>query len=265
MASVSISGLWLYPVKSMAGQAVSELIFDAHGPVGDRRWMVTGPDGRFLSQRKWPLLAAFTPVEQNSVLTITAPDDTAVSVSADECVTEAQATVWRDSVSVRVAPESVNRWLSEWLGAKVQLVRYREDRPRPTDRTYADALVGFADGFPLLVCFQPSLERLSEAVGRSLPIQRFRPNVLVDSDRLAAWDEQSWLSLCGESVSLSLVKPCTRCVIITQDPVTRARDPSILRVLTRENPLDGQAVFGMNGVLTGGQELRLGDRLAISR
>lgn len=264
MASVAISGLWRYPVKSMAGEAVSELSFDAYGPVGDRRWMVTDTAGRFLSQRQWPLLAAFIPVEQNGELTITAPDETAVHVSAAECADSADAMVWRDSVAVRVAPNSVNRWLSGWLGEDVRLVRYREDRPRQTDPAYADASVGFADGFPLLVCHQASLDRLSEAMGQPLPIERFRPNVMLRSEGLGAWNEHTWAALDGVDSYISLVKPCTRCVIITQDPLTRVRDPAVLRTLMRENALDGRPVFGMNAVLTHGRQLTLGERMTVS-
>ncbi|MFC3853091.1 MOSC domain-containing protein [Salinispirillum marinum] len=244
-----VSGLWVYPVKGMSGNPVASLRFDEFGPIDDRRWMLMDEQGRFICQRRFPLIGLFKASVLGQRLTITAPDGETKNVSPVDCVTAVRAQVWSDDVAVRLAPDAMNQWLSQYFSQPVYLVCYRTDLPRSTHPDYAQAKVGFADGFPLLVCLEESLAALNQQRDGSnaLSMLRFRPNIVLSG--APAWQEQYWLKLTSDTHQLTIVKPCTRCAVVTIEPGTTERDPSVLRDLMRNLVWQKQPVFGQNAVL----------------
>ncbi|MFY0665621.1 MAG: MOSC N-terminal beta barrel domain-containing protein [Natronospirillum sp.] len=248
--SLLVSALWVYPVKGMAGNPVASLKFDQHGPVDDRRWMLIDSNGKFVSQRGFPSLGQFKASILGQQLTIDAPDGTQGKVTASECTREAQAIVWSDDVAVLMAPDPINQWLSSYFPEPVYLVRYRNDQPRATNPDYADSTVGFADGFPLLICLEDSLNALNVDSPVPLDMRRFRPNIVLSG--AAAWSENRWLSLRSETHFLAVVKPCTRCAVVTIEPGTVEKEPRVLRHLMQFSQWKKHPVFGQNAVLAEG-------------
>lgn len=261
--SVMVSALWVYPVKGMAGNPVASLRFDDFGPLDDRRWMLMDEQGRFICQRRLPLIGLFKASILGQRLTITAPDGEAHSVSPADCLTAVRAQVWSDDVAVRLAPDAINQWLSRYFSQAVYLVCYRTDLPRTTQPEYAEANVGFADGFPLLVCLEESLAALNEQRGgEALSMLRFRPNIVLSG--ASAWSEQYWMQIQNSTHRLAIVKPCTRCAVVTIKPGTTERDPSVLRDLMQHLVWQKQPVFGQNAVLSQAQgNLVLGDTFEV--
>lgn len=247
MSELVVTGLWKYPVKGMAGSPVAALWFDRTGPRDDRRWMVVDAAGQFVSQRKHPLLGQFKPSLIGQTLTIESPEGDKQTVSAHECNHGLDVTVWSDTVSALMAPDNINEWLSNCLSTDVRLVRYREDKPRHIDPDYGTGQVGFADGFPLLVCHEDSLAALNETAPVALDMQRFRPNIVVSGGQ--PWAEREWCRLRSEEHVLELVKPCGRCSVITIEPGTQTRNPEVLKHLLQQSSHNNQPVFGQNAVI----------------
>ena len=260
MTELVVTELWRYPVKSMAGNPVAALRFDNVGPEEDRRWMVVNTNGEFLSQRRMPALGQFRAALLGQTLTVHAPSGDQYTLTPQDCTRQVMISVWSDKVSARLAPKVANQWLSEQVGETVFLVRYDNVNPRVMNPDYAQGHVGFADGFPLLICHQDSLHHLNERSPVPLEMERFRPNVVISGGQ--PWEENSWLELLNERHRLAMVKPCERCAVITLKPGTTERSPEVLKYLAAHSSRHGKPVFGQNAITLNPEEpLLLGEVL----
>lgn len=266
-----IAALHRYPVKSMGGESLTRATLTARGLAGDRRWMMVTPDGRFLTRRELPAMALFAVEDRGAdglVLRHPAAADLALAIPAGAA--RFPVTVWRDSVLATPAGETADGWLSAVLGRPVRLVYMDEATVRPVDPEYgaADDRVGFADGFPLLVTTTASLDALNAALAEAgadpVTMARFRPNLVIGGAG-AAFAEDGWQRLRVGTLTLRLVKPCTRCVITTQDPASGAplgKEPlATLRKLGRL--WERMPVFGVNAIPDGAGDLSVGDQVAV--
>lgn len=256
---------FVYPVKSMRGIEVSTLTLDAQGVVGDRRWMVVDAKDQFLTQRATPALARIQPTliaeglrleDEGGRVEVPMPPLTAL---------RRRVTVWRDTVDALDAGDEVAAWLSTRLGAGVRLVAFAPDVRREVDVTYArDAQTTFTDAYPALIVNEASLDALNAKLERAIPMNRFRPNLVVRAE--SAWVEDGWRKLKVDGLAFDSVKPCARCVAITTDQHSGARpDGSApLTVLNDLHGLPGKgAIFGMNLVHRALGSLRVGGEVHV--
>ncbi|WP_439888128.1 MOSC domain-containing protein [Pseudomonas sp. MBLB4123] len=258
-----LSGLYRYPLKSAMAEPLREAQLDALGVAGDRRWMVVdAASGRFLTQRLLPqmtqLQARWQGAEQ---LRLSAPGmaDLLVAVPGEQAELRG-VTIWRDSLRVPDAGEAAARWLSQALGRDCRLVQVCEARARQVDTAYAEVgdKVAFADGFPLLLIGQGSLDDLSRRVGRPLEMLRFRPNLVVEG--AAPYAEDDWKRIRVGTLEFRVAKGCSRCIMTTLDPQTgeRSADREPLTTLRDYRQREGEVYFGQNLIACGSGELALG-------
>jgi len=258
-----LSGLYRYPLKSAAGESLQETALDALGVLGDRRWMVVDAEsGRFLTQR---LLAQMTQLRARwqgaEQLLLSAPGmpDLRVAVPGPQAALRG-VTIWRDSLQVPDAGEAAALWLSQWLGRACRLVQVPKARARQVDTGYAEPgeKVAFADGFPLLLIGQASLDDLSARVGRPLQMLRFRPNLVVAGS--APYAEDGWRRIRIGELEFRVVKGCSRCIMTTLDPQTgeRSADREPLSTLKSYREREGEVYFGQNLIACGEGRLSLG-------
>jgi uncharacterized protein YcbX len=235
----------------------------------DREWMVVDESYRFLTQREEPRLALITPQVQGTTLTLDAPERATLTVRADANARSVETIVWRDRCAAFDCGEEPARWLSEFLGRAVRLVHFdqRGRRASSTDWTGdTEALNQFSDGFPWLVISQPSLDDLNLRLPEPLPMNRFRPNIVLAD--VPAYAEDRIHELVIGSVRLRLVKPCTRCAITTTDQSTgERRSDQPLRTLKQyrfDKELRG-VLFGQNAILIAGagEHVRAGENAQI--
>jgi len=258
MPGIILSSLHIYPIKACGGLSPLEWGVDAFGLRDDRRWMVVNLAGRFLTQREQPKLALIRPALETGGLVLRAagmPELRLPRVPATR--DRVQVEVWGDvTEGVPVAPEAA-QWLSRYLGAPVRLVWMPDDVRRPTDPAYAEGYrVSFADGFGFLLISKASLAELNRRLETPLPMNRFRPNLVVSGTEPFA--EDGWRSLRIGGLELRVVKPCGRCVVTTTDQETAERGGEPLRTLATFRHRDGQVLFGMNAVHRGTGRLAAG-------
>lgn len=265
----TLSQLILYPVKSCAGMAVSAASVTPHGlvvdGVSDRQWMVVSPDGHFLTQREHPRLVLARPALRAGALELSAPGLPVLSLPL-ETGHHAQATVrhvqlWDDRLPALDCGDDAARWFESLIGAPCRLVRFHPGAQRHASTRWTGGLevpTRFSDGYPFLVIGNASLDdlnrRLREAGREALPMDRFRPNVVVDG--MDPFDEDYAAALAAGPVVLRPVKPCPRCPIPAVDQQTGVPGPDPLDILStyRANPrLEGAACFGMNAILVEGE------------
>nr|AIA17886.1 MOSC N-terminal beta barrel domain protein [uncultured bacterium]AIA18078.1 MOSC N-terminal beta barrel domain protein [uncultured bacterium] len=267
-----ISELVFYPVKSCAGISVQTATLTRYGlavnDVYDREWMVVTEDGQFLTQREFPKLALVTPRLKADVLELRAPNMLRLELPLglphpDDEVTR-EVHLWDDTVLAYDCGDLAATWFSNAIGSPCRLVRYHPRAGRLTSGKWTGGEqwpTMFADGYPVLVIGSASLADLNGrllAAGRgALPMNRFRPNLVVDG--MPAYEEDYVATFdLGENAQLRPCKPCARCPIPAVDQQTGERGPDPLDVLNtyRANPkLEGAAGFGMNAVLEGAEEI----------
>jgi uncharacterized protein YcbX len=254
-----LGALYRFPLKSAAGERLPSLQLDDLGPVGDRRWMLVAADsGRFLTQRSAPRMSQMQARgAPNGGLLLNAPGMPELEVALPHPDRDLRGvSIWRDSLRVPDAGDKAAAWVSEFMQGACRLVQVPAKRGRCIEGSLTGTpQVGFADGFPMLLIAQSSLDDLIARVGRPLEMLRFRPNLVVQGS--PAYAEDNWKRIRIGGVELSLVKACSRCVMITIDPLTgeRSADREPLRTLRGYRQGEGGVLFGQNLLNHGHGEL----------
>ena len=258
-ATATVVGLFMYPLKSARGIALQRARTVATGLEWDRQWMLVNAQGTFLSQRTHPQLACLVPQITAEALIICAPGvpplEVPLGVAGRQRGERLVVRVHRDACVGIDQGDEAAQWAAEALGETVRLVRVPGVPERIANPVFVGptpAPMGFADGFPLLVCNEASLADLNTHLPEPLPMERFRPNLVLAG--LPAWAEDRIDSLVIGAVRLRLVKPCTRCTIpgIDQRSGVAGTDPApALRTFRFDKRLRG-VTFGQNAVVASG-------------
>jgi uncharacterized protein YcbX len=258
-----LSAIYRYPLKSCKAEPLQQIGLDKLGLDGDRRWMlVDEASGRFLSQRVVGQMSQLSAAwNASGGLTLSAPGRSPIDIALPDGDNALRGvTIFRDSLRVPDAGDAAGAWVSEFIGKPTRLVHIPLERARTTQSGYGhdDDQVAFADGFPLLLIGQASLEDLSQKVGRPLEMLRFRPNLVIEGS--TAFAEDGWKRIRIGDVEFRVVKPCSRCILTTVDPHTgeRSADREPLATLQQYRAQADGAMFGQNLVNDGVGRLEVG-------
>lgn len=279
MNMLNITGLFIYPVKSMQGISIRKAQLTPGGLLYDRHWMVVRSNGRFVTQRDLPRMSLVHTRLDKSGVTLSMQDHDSISVPLDLFDGDLIKTrVWDDDCEVIDQGENISGWLTNALQSKepLRLVRMKPQYTRPLkkavflgDKTSTE----FADSAPYLVANEASLEALNTVLEsnslRSVPMNRFRPNIVIRG--LEPFAEHRLAGLSAKSYRLKICYPCQRCIVTTIDQDTAEKDPlnQPFKTLQTINPMPGgknAPAFAENAILTRGdqQMISVGDRLEVN-
>jgi len=251
-----LTALHLFPVKSCRGCAVAAAEVDNRGLVGDRRFLVVDGESRFLTQRVQPRMALIETALADGRLVLSSPGHGAVRVplrSPDPAARTAAVVIWRDTVTADDCGDEPAAWLSAFLGFACRLVRAGAAYSRPIpDRKVPAALasapaheVTFADAFPFMLLSEETLADLNGRLEAPLPMNRFRPNLVVAG--AAPYAEDTWARFRIGSVTFHGATRCARCAVTTTDQFTAGRGKEPLRTLaTYRRDAEDNIMFGRN-------------------
>jgi uncharacterized protein YcbX len=267
----TLSDIIFYPVKSCAGISVAGAVLTQAGlevdGVADREWMVVDMAGQFLTQREHPRMALVTPRLGGGMLELSAPGLAPHAIALGQPGGGASISVrlWDDMVPAHDCGDASAAWFSQAIGAPCRLVHFPTAAQRLASTRWTGGVAAptrFADGYPVLVVGAASLDDLNArlaAAGRpALPMNRFRPNLVIAS--LEAFEEDYVAQFELGAAVLKPVKPCPRCPIPSVDQATGVPGPDPLDILQgyrRKPQLDGAVCFGMNCIVTAGEGARL--------
>ncbi len=244
---ITVASLYIYPVKSCAGVRCAQATLDMRGLRHDRDWMIVDGHNEFVTQREHPRLALITPQLEADTLRLTTPEGRDVSLPTTGVVGPTRRVrVWRDWCEAVDQGDIAAQFFSDWLGESVRLVKMADSFERRVDPRYArtSALTGFSDGYPLLLISQASLDDLNTRLETSLPMNRFRPNLVVSGcDRYA---EDGWQQVQINTIAFDIAKPCERCTVTTTDQATGERGIEPLRTLATYRRVGTKVYFGQN-------------------
>ncbi len=216
-----LSGINIYPIKSTKGISLETAFVEERGIQFDRRWMVVDEAGVFLSQRDYPRLALVVTMIKPDGLCVDAPGMPTLTLPVKPKSNEIVKVRVHDDITKGVsAGEEAGNWFSDFLGVSCRVVFMPDEIIRPVDPDYAreNDIVSYADAFPLLLISQPSLDDLNSRLAVPVPMNRFRPNVVISGCR--AFDEDKWKKILVGDTVFHVTKPCSRCVTTTVDQTT---------------------------------------------
>ncbi len=257
---ITVSSLIYYPIKACRGFEVDAAQVGRMGLQHDRRMMVTTPEGEFLTQREYPLLALVSPKLRNGTVELSAPNYDSLQVGVQISGTPVTVNVWESKdVHAIDQGEEAAQWFSDWLGTAVRLVHIADGYKRRVNEKWAvheDDHTGFADGYPILLASEEGLADLNSRLESPVPMNRFRPNIVVRGGEPFA--EDTWNRINVGDVELAVVKPCARCVVTTIDKETLEKRKEPLKTLGKYRKHELGAIFGQNVIPLNEGSLRLG-------
>jgi uncharacterized protein YcbX len=257
---ITISSLIYYPIKACRGFEVESTCVECMGLEHDRRMMVVTPVGECLTQREFPRLALVTPKLQNGSLELSAPGYDSLQFGIQSSGTPVSVNIWKSKgVHAIDQGEEAAQWFSDWLGTDVRLVHFADGYIRRVNEKWAvneDDHTGFADGYPILLTSEEGLQDLNSHLEQPVPMNRFRPNIVVKGCEPFA--EDTWNRIRIGDVELAVVKPCARCEVTTIDKETLETSKEPLKTLGKYRKQELGAIFGQNVIPLNEGILRLG-------
>jgi len=264
MAQFILSGIFVYPVKSLAGISADSWPVTEKGFQHDRKWMIIDNDRQFLSQRKLPKMALIKTALTEQNLILSAPDMDDLSLPLEPVDGQIiNSTIWHDRCDARSVSTEADQWLSDFLKQDCRLVYQPDEVIRPVDPDYAQPTdkVAFSDGFPFLIISENSLVALNHQMQLNLPMSRFRPNLVISG--CSAYEEDSWREISIGAIDFRLPKPCSRCAIPAIDPETAQTGKEPLITLNRTRKWQNKVYFGQNALHDQCGQLTVGNAVLI--
>ncbi|MBC8090096.1 MAG: MOSC domain-containing protein [Phycisphaerae bacterium] len=280
--SITVSALFVYPIKSAAGTAVDAIELDEFGPMHDRHWMLVDGNDRFMSQREAGALALIRPTLHGDGLLLQREGQQPYHVSRPLADAPSRlVTIWDDVVPALDAGDDAAAWCTAATGMECRLVNMAPYARRPLQHKYAGPLdsaerfVSLNDGAPMLILGEGSLTELNRRLEakRVAPVgvDRFRPNVLLSgtSDQ----EEDTWLEINIGTESIGIGSRCGRCVMTTVNQQSGVRSSASvdepggepLRTIASYRRDGGSVMFGMNATHRVPCVLRVGDVVTVVR
>jgi uncharacterized protein YcbX len=259
-----LSGLYVYPIKSAGGISLDASDVDERGLRHDRRWMLVDETGCFMSQRKFPHMALIRVRLERDGLVVDAPGMPSLEVPLQPPAGRLLlAGVWDDLVESLTVDDDADRWFGEFLGIRCRLVYLPDESVRPVDPAYGgpEDQVGLADGFPFLLISEASLSDLNARLEQPVPMNRFRPNLVVRG--CEPFTEDSWKLVRIGRLTFRVVKPCSRCTITTVDQGSAVMGKEPLRTLVQFRRVGTKVLFGQNLIHDETGPVRVGDPIEV--
>lgn len=253
--TITVSELNYYPIKSCGGIRAEFAEITARGFQYDREWMLVDEDGEFFTQRDNAKMALVSPAVNEKGLVLNAPGMPELVVphlngGHREALSDKRpVVVWSDVCDGVDQGDEASEWLSSFLDMRCRLVRMASGYVRQVDQEYAlrpSDQVGFADGFPFLLISDESLADLNARLQEPVPMNRFRPNIVVKG--CDPFDEDKWKTIRIGAITFDVVKPCARCAITTINQKTSERGQEPLKTLSGFRRIDNKVMFGQNVV-----------------
>jgi uncharacterized protein YcbX len=260
-----LSGVYIYPIKSCGGISLASADLGTTGLVHDRRWMLVDEAGKFMSQRRHPRMALISPHLAPDRLVVRAPGMPDLEVPlGGEREERIDVEVWGDVQRGEPVGGYADRWFGRFLGSACRLVRKPEDDVRPVDSAYARGgdQTSFADGFPLLLISEASLEDLNGRLESPVLMNRFRPNLVVRG--CGPYAEDGWEEVRAGGAVFRVAEACPRCAITTVDQGSGERGKEPLKTLATYRKAQGEVWFGRNLIHTSQGTVSVGDPVGVT-
>jgi uncharacterized protein YcbX len=256
-----VKSIIIYPIKGMKGTEVKSAVNLERGFENDRRYMLIDKNNTFISQRSHPILALVHPEIITGQIRISYCD---VSFSFPLTQTKeeiVEATLFDNIVNGTLVSKALDEQFSKILNDDVRLIKMNENnvRNKKLIKGPASAEVSFADGYPYLIAGSASLDQLNEKLDNPVLMDRFRPNIVVET--LVPHEEDNWESIQIGSAKMMVIKPCARCPVVTINQQTAEKSKDTLKTLSTYRKKENKVFFGANAISLGNSQISVGDEV----
>lgn len=261
---LSLSGLFVYPIKSCKGISLSSSTVEERGLQYDRRWMLVDGSNVFMTQRAYPVMSLIEVSIVENGLHINAPKmNELVLPFVGEFEEMLQTVVWDDVVPTAAMGDEADEWFSEFLHKNCRLVFQPDESIRRVDPDYVkkNEHTSLSDGYPFLILSDSSLDALNTKLSSPVPMNRFRPNMTIAGS--TSFAEDSWETIRINGILFHLVKPCGRCVVTTVNQSTGEMGKEPLRTLALFRTVNNNVLFGQNAVADSIGIISVGDTIEV--
>lgn len=269
-----VSSIHIYPIKSTAGISLPNSKVEELGLAFDRRFIVCDPSGQFITARTEPKLCLVQTTMTSQGLVLSAPNMEVLTLSYKEFTDQYhKVTVWGDEVNGQFCSQKASNWFSDYLQRPCELLYFGQNSHREKKpNTDESRKVAFADGYPLLLISQASLNELNErllanshnSLQQDVSMAQFRPNIVVDD--CLPFAEDGWQHIRIGEVEFKVSKPCERCIFTTINPTNGEKHPQqqplkMLKSFRRDD--NGEVLFGQNLIALNKGTISQGDTLTV--
>jgi len=265
---LTVSQLFIYPIKSLAGIAVNSAKLTDRGFQYDRRWMLVDENNVFFTQREFHQMALLQVELVQNGLKVSHKNNPHLHITVP-CNAETKDTtrvrIWNDECDAQYVNKTVDEWFSEMLSYKCRLVYMPDKAERKLNERYSinREITSFADSHPVLIIGQSSLDDLNNRLAEPLPVNRFRPNIVFTGGE--AFEEDLMEHFIINGVNFYGLKLCARCMITTinQDNGVAAKEP--LKTLSTYRMKDNNVYFGQNLLYHGEGTISVGNAIELKK
>jgi uncharacterized protein len=259
---MEISGLFIYPVKSLGGVSLESSEVGLKGLKYDRRYVLVDEKGVFVSQRTVAKMCLFQPtITEDGFEILNTQNNTRLNIPFELKNGETiKVKVWDDEIECIVAEEVINLWFSASLGMKLRLCYQPDDSTRKIDPRYSlteNDETSLSDGYPILIISEESIEEINRQCLEKIDIKRFRPNIIIKGISPFAEDDLGEFSI--NDVEMAGVKKCARCQVINIDFETAKSGKEPLRALSNFRKIDNKILVGNNIIVRNSGILHTGN------
>lgn len=257
----SLTDIFIYPIKSTKGIQLPQSLVEEKGLKNDRRYMLVDTEGRFITGRTHPQLTQISIEFSKKGLYVSAPNQLSFYIEPNQFTNASMPVeIWSDTVQAQHCHQNYDHWFSQFLNERCHLVYFSEKTSRQVKNKQTQ--VSFADGYPLLLINQTSVDQLNARLENPVTPLHFRPNVLIKGD--FPFVEDSWARIKIGEVEFEVSKPCSRCTFTNVDPKTGIPDlQDPLKTLAQFRYHEGDIDFGQNLIPLNEGIIRVGDELQV--
>ncbi|MBE0551130.1 MAG: MOSC domain-containing protein [Ignavibacterium sp.] len=263
MSQLTLSEIYIYPVKSLGGISVDSVIVEERGLKYDRRYVLVDENNVFMTQRDFPQLALLKlSFRENGFRILNQKDNSQLDIPFEPDSNEnISVTIWDDICKAVKVGKDLNDWFSNAINKKCSLVFMPDAEKRVVEKKYIndEHIVSFADAYPFLIIGQSSLDDLNTRLESPIPMNRFRTNFVFTGGK--PYEEDNWNDFKIGDLKFKAVKPCARCVITTTNQDTAERSIEPLRTLSKYRNINNKVMFGMNLICNKTGNLSVGDTI----
>ncbi|MEP7374646.1 MAG: MOSC N-terminal beta barrel domain-containing protein [Chitinophagaceae bacterium] len=262
---LSVSKLYIYPVKSLGGISVSSAVVTDRGFQNDRRYMLVDMNGLFLTQRERPAMALLrTAIEADELIIWhrnKVSEKLQVPLVPEYSLSTVTVKVWDDYCEAHYVSDEADQWFSDKLNSPCRLLYMPESTKRVVDPAYAlkNDITSFTDGYPVLLIGQPSLDDLNSRMEEVLPMDRFRPGIVMEGGQ--PFEEDTMAQFSINDINFYGVKLCARCTITTTNQETGVTGKEPLKTLAKYRTANNKVYFGQNVLCAGKGVIKVGDTI----
>ena len=261
---ITLSRIYTHPVKSMRGIRLSHAFADMSGLTFDRNFMITTPEGKFITARKYPQMLLFTPAILPNGIHLRAPNgESATVLYQDFDQNQSPTEVWGNHFHARVAPDAINTWLTNFFDEPVQL-RWLSPQLSRRVKSHTDIPLSFADGYPFLLISESSVQELQRRCPASIKLEQFRGNLIITGAQ--PFEEDTWKTIQIGEVVFTLDRPCSRCILTTvstEKGIKHPKQEPLATLQTFRTAENGDVDFGQNVIIQKTGIIRIGDTLTV--